>query len=371
MTSLLMITGDRALAAGKHGAFYNTLEELHKHFDRIDIICPAISSLATENLQPFDNVLIHPAKRSIIFQPFWILRKGLEIYRHHKFDLVTVHEYPPFYNGLGACMLHWKIKIPYILEIFHVPGHPRSSGLKELIYKFITRLYIGFDAYKATAVRVMNNDIGSFLKKAGVPEKKIKLIPAIYIDTEIFKPMDVSKTYDLIFVGRLESNKGIDLLLEAIKLSIYNYQFPIKCLVVGDGSLRDWVQSQITNYKLPITMFGFAKDSMEIAGLLNKSRILVMPSYNEGGPRVVVEAMACGVPVLATPVGIVPDLLKKGLGGAIVGWSADDIGQKIAGLLGDSEMYKKHSAAALEIAQNFEKKQAIKNVADQLKSLLR
>ncbi len=44
MANLRMISGDRSLAEGKHGAFYNTLEELHKYWDRIDIICPKPNS---------------------------------------------------------------------------------------------------------------------------------------------------------------------------------------------------------------------------------------------------------------------------------------------------------------------------------------
>ena len=121
---------------------------------------------------------------------------------------------------------------------------------------------------------------------------------------------------------------------------------------------------------MKIDMHGWAKDSQEVAGLINKSRVLVMPSYNEGGPRVVVEAMACGVPILATPVGIVPDLLKNGLGGEIISWEADDIAQRVSGLLNNPDKYQKYSHSGPEIAGRFERKTAIKNYAEKLQSLI-
>ena len=103
--------------------------------------------------------------------------------------------------------------------------------------------------------------------------------------------------------------------------------------------------------------------------MINKSKILVMPSYNEGGPRVVVEAMACGVPILATPVGIVPDIIKDNESGRIVDWRADDMAAKTKDLLSNHGKYERFRQAGLEVAKRFERRVAIKNYADQLKSL--
>ena len=376
-----MISGDRNLAAGKRGAFCNTLEEFRQHWDRIDIICPKVihtqgSTLRQSYPQPsrtgqvFENIFVHPSPWPLWLQPFWIWKKGLEIYREQKFNLMTVHEYPPFYNGIGARLLWQKIKIPYILEIHHVPGYPRGNSFKERIYRKLMKLFIKYDADKSTAVRVVNqNQVPDFLKRAGVPEEKIKYIPSLYIDLETFRPMNLKKEFDLIFVGRLVENKGIKLLLQATaKLKAQNEK--LKILVVGEGPLRKEIEKQITNYQLPITMHGWAKDSQEVAEMINKSKTLIMPSYNEGGPRVVGEAMACGVPVLATPVGIVPDIIKPGKSGEIIDWQAEDMARKAKDLLFNTEKYEKYRQAGMVIAKEFEKKAAIKNYAEQLKRLI-
>lgn len=369
MAKLLMITGlgsAAGLASGKKGAFYNTLEEFHKYWERVDIICPRIyrgpPSGRFEVGSLFGNVFIHISPWPLVFHPFWFLKKGIQIYKEQKFDLMTVHEFPPFYNGIGARLLWQKIKVPYVLEIFHVPGHPQAASIKEVIYKFLFKLFIKFDVSKAKAVRVMNQkQVPDFLVRAGVSREKITFIPAIYVDLDVFKPMNLSKEYDLIFVGRLEKNKGIDLFINAVK------KLNTRTIIVGDGPLRKNIEIKANKLKTNIYFHGWAKDSHEVAELVNKSKVLVMPSYNEGGPRVVLEAMACGVPVLATPVGIVPDL-----GSAVVqiDWDADDIALKAEGLLNNPEKYEEGRLSGLETVKQFEKKEAIKNYAEELKKII-
>ncbi len=376
-----MISGDRTLAGGKRGAFYNTLEEFHKYWEQVDIICPKISRGSTSGgfeVEPlFGNVFIHPSPWPLWLQPWWILKKGLEILKANSYKseagncVMTVHEYPPFYNGIGARLLWNKINIPYVLEIHHIPGYPKAADFKEWIYKIAMRCFIKYDAAKAKAVRVVNQkQVPGFLIRAGVPENKIIYIPSLYIDLDIFKPTDVKKQYDLIFIGRLAKNKGVNLLLEALAILSKTHNLKPKTLIVGDGPMLKKLKLQTINYQLQtnVTFHGWAKDSQEVARLLNESRILVVPSYNEGGPRVALEAMACGVPVLATPVGIVPDVIKNA--GEIIDWNPADISKKVLELLGNTAKYQEYRANGLKIASHFEKRAAIKNYAEKLLSTL-
>ena len=389
MAKLLMISGDRSLAQGKKGAFYNTLEEFHKYWTRIDIIIPRARGPASpyphsaqllfaryggppveSPLALFGNVFIHCSPWPLIFQSWWILKKGQEIYKEQKFDLITVHEYPPFYNGIGARILWNKIKVPYVLEIFHIPGYPKAANFKEKIYRQLFYYFIKYDCEKSKAVRVMNDQVAAKLIDLGVPKSKISLIPAIYIDLDIFKPTNLLKEYDLIFIGRLAKNKGIYLLFEAMsKLKIQNPN--LRLLVVGTGPLEESLKFKVRNLKLEnnIIFHGWAEDSQKIAKFLNQSKILVMPSYNEGGPRVVAEAMACGVPILATPVGIVADIIKDGQSGRIVDWDAKDITEKAHSLLNDNSEYEKYRQAGIEKSHQFEKKSAIKSYALKIQNL--
>ncbi len=371
-----MITGlgsAKDIASGKKGAFYNTLEEFRKHWDRVDIISPRITGYESRTVNLFDNVYVHISPWPLIFHPFWFLTKGLEIYKEQKFDLMTVQDFPPFYNGIGARLLWQKIKVPYVVEFHHISGYPKAANLKERTYakSILWKLYWKFFGSKVKKVRVVNQkQTSEFLEKAGVPKEKIVYIPSMYIDLDTFRPMGLPKEYDLIFVGRLEANKGVGLLLKALQILSVNYNLNPKTLIVGTGSLRKSLELQATSYKLQANFYGRAKDSEEIAELMNKSKILVMPSYNEGGPRVVVEAMACGVPVLATNVGLMPDFADKNVV-KIIDWNAEDIAKKTKELLDREDERNRLSQVGIDIVKQFERGAMIKNYAEWLKSLIK
>ncbi len=358
---LLMISGDRTLASGKQGAFYNTLEELHTHFERIDIICPRVS-VQRYNMVVFGNVYVHPSPLPLVLQPLWIWFNGKQLIHRLQHELMTVHEYPPFYNGLGARLVNYATKVPYVLELFHIPGVPRASGLKEHFYRWLTRQIISWDAAPARVVRVMNQrQVPAFLQDAGVPPQKIRTISAVYVDTNVFTFHDKPKLYDVAFVGRMASNKGLNLYLDVIE--------KLGCVgvAVGDGPLLSWACRQAKRRGLKIHFPGFAVDSTEVARYLNESRVLLMPSLNEGGPRIVVESLACGTPVVATPVGIVEDVLPPE---CIEEWNTADLADKVRNILEDATLYRRLSEQGIATAQQFERTKAIAHLADTLKSLV-
>lgn len=373
MAKLLMITGmgGTELARGKRGAFYNTLEEFHRYWDRIDILAPGGGSNTTKY---FDNVFVHCSSWPLLYHPAWILKKGVDLHREQKFDLMTVHEFPPFYNGIGARLLAGEIKVPYVLEVHHIPGHPKAGSLKEKIYKKTWKIFAKWDTAKAKAVRVVNQkETPDFLISAGVPKEKLVYIPSMYIDLDIFKVYpEAAKKYDLVFCSRLEKNKGIFNLIEAVKIA--KRQKPdIKLLIIGSGPEKKKLELQITNYQLQNNVFfsGWLETTRDVALAYNSAKIFVNPSFNEGGPRVVLEAMACGLPVVTTKVGLMHDLIRDGENGFFTDWYSAKMAEAILKLLNDSNLQNKFSESGLAIAQQFEKKAMIRNYAESLQKLIR
>ncbi len=365
-----MITGDRSLAAGKRGAFYNTLEEFYRYWERIDIICPRVKN--QEIKEVFGNVYIHSSSWPLLFQAKFVFRKGRELFKKTGFDLITVHEYPPFYNGIGARLLWNKIKVPYVLEIMHIPGFPKSANFKERLYKNLMRWFIKFDSQKAKKVRVINQkQTPEFLVSSGVKKDKIIYMPAFYIDLDIFHPRDEEKKYDIVFAARLEKNKGIFELLKAIS-SVKVFNPKIRLLIIGSGPLKNELTKYVEQNGLVENVFfsGWLSTFDDVARAYSSARIFVNPSYNEGGPRVVLEAMACGLPVITTRVGLMPDIIQDGLNGLFVDWAAYDMAEKINSLLKDKDSQDKFSKAGLELVKQFEKKEAIKNNAEKLQALI-
>jgi glycosyltransferase involved in cell wall biosynthesis len=375
-----MITGDRSLAQGKKGPFYYMLEEFSKHWERIDIICPKIRNPKHEIRNIFDNVFIHSSNVPLILHPWFILKKGQEIYKEQKFDLFIIHSYPPFYNDIGGLLLYKKIKTPYILEIMHIAGYPKAGSFKERFYKILTKLFIRFFAKNAKAVRIINQkQTGDFLKKSGTSENKLKYIPAFYVDFGVFKPQNLEKKYDLVFSGRLVRSKGIFLLLEAIK-KIKKSQPKagppraenIKLIIIGSGPLENKIKKYIVKNNLEnnIELAGWLPTIEDLAKIYNQSKLMVMPSFNEGGPRVTLEAMACKVPVITTRVGVMIDIIKDRENGLFIDWDAKDIAQKITELLKDNNLREKIAENGYQTVQQFERKKIIKNYAEAYKNLL-
>jgi glycosyltransferase involved in cell wall biosynthesis len=120
------------------------------------------------------------------------------------------------------------------------------------------------------------------------------------------------------YVGRLSQEKGILNFLEAIPLVIETRD-DVRFLIAGDGQLRDRAETYIqqANLSSKVKFLGWVPHD-ELPSYLNELKLLVSPSYTEAGPYSVFEAMACGTPVLSTPVGQVPDAVTDGKTGFIL-----------------------------------------------------
>jgi glycosyltransferase involved in cell wall biosynthesis len=114
------------------------------------------------------------------------------------------------------------------------------------------------------------------------------------------------------YIGRLSSEKGILNLIKSVEY-FKNDENNIKFLIIGEGSLNDELHKFLKDKDLEdkVIFFGW-KSHEEISDCLNELKLLVVPSYTEGLPNIIIEAMACGTPVLTTKVGGIPDLVHDG-----------------------------------------------------------
>ena len=89
----------------------------------------------------------------------------------------------------------------------------------------------------------------------------------------------------------------------------------------------------------------------------------------EGGPRFTVEAMACGTPVVSTPVGVMLELIRNGENGQLVGFDVDSLADGLRQVLEDEPRQRALGARALQDVQGFEYTRTIRGYADGLKAL--
>ena len=122
---------------------------------------------------------------------------------------------------------------------------------------------------------------------------------------------DIAQREDVVgYIGRLSEEKGILNLVHAIP-KVLNKRNDVRFLIAGEGSLADTVGTYVDAHALggKVSLTGWVPHD-ELSDYFARLKLLVVPSYTEGLPAIIIEAMACGTPVLATPVGAVPDVLK-------------------------------------------------------------
>ena len=145
------------------------------------------------------------------------------------------------------------------------------------------------------------------IEQYNVEPAKIKVIPN-YVVTDIFKPnLEIQKKYDLIFVGRSGSQKNIINLLKAIQY-LKTKERDISLLMVGGCSCDNKIKEIISQYDLDVTF----KDNIpnfDLPNIFNQAKVFILPSYYEGHPKALLEAMSCGLPCIGSDVvGIKEDI---------------------------------------------------------------
>lgn len=139
-------------------------------------------------------------------------------------------------------------------------------------------------------------------------------------DDNVFKNLNYQKPGKPLFIycGRINMVKGWELLIDSF--FEYTQQFGNAALVfLGDGEDRPKLQQKINEYGLEqhVTITGFLNKT-EIVEWLNKASVFVLPSYKEGWPIALIEALACGLPIVATNVSGANDMIFEGVNGYIV-----------------------------------------------------
>ncbi len=189
---------------------------------------------------------------------------------------------------------------------------------KDLLFKplnilknFNYTLSDGIIVYTKNLIKEFN--LGRYRNKIYIAHKH-------FIDFDKFK---IKKRLDerdnlVGYIGSISKAKGILNFVQAIQ-KILERRDDIKFLVGGDGHLRGEIEQYLEaeNLNNKVKLAGWISHD-KLPEYLNELKLVVLPSYTEGLPNLMLEAMACGTPVLATPVGAIPDVIKDGETGFIL-----------------------------------------------------
>jgi len=204
------------------------------------------------------------------------------------------------------------------------------------------KAFNGADRIAVTTGAMRDSIVDRFPPLAG----RVSVIPN-YVDTEVFKPFGHSSPQRplLCFVGRLEHEKNLPALLAAVDGLDLDLQ------IIGQGSLHDQLAGTRVE-KAQVRLLGSAPNH-RLADHFNRCTLFVLPSLFEGHPKVLLEAMACGAPVLGTDVTGINEVVSHGHTGWLCDTDPGSIRAAIVELLADAALREKLGAnAAQYIAQN-------------------
>lgn len=184
----------------------------------------------------------------------------------------------------------------------------------------------------------------------------------------ILNKLGITNKYDNIVLlsGRLVHVKGIDILLKAAK--IYENE-NILTLIAGEGILHKELEKLAEDLKLKDVFFLGAKTQTELNELYNIADVTVLSSRYEGLALVVMEALACGTPVVVTNIEAMNEFMKKEFGLVVEKENPQALANGIIKTLSEKEKYKNEEIAEY-IKNNYSTKQIIDNIIELYKNCL-
>lgn len=215
---------------------------------------------------------------------------GKGLIKKKKFDLIHA------FFGIPCGYIAMKLRLPYIVSLrgSDVPFYnPRFAKLDKVVFHRLSRRIWR----RARVVIANSEDLKGLAMKTFAGE--IDVIPN-GVDTREFKPLKnkkISKKIRLISTGRLIARKGYQYLIPALK-GLKN----VELTLVGGGDLRSELEELARKNQVKVNFTGEVKHD-EIVKYLQNSDIFVLPSLNEGMSNSILEAMACGLPIITTDTG--------------------------------------------------------------------
>lgn len=285
-------------------------------------------------------------------RPFLMMK---EIF-NFKPDIVLVTHYHPWIIFILLCRIFLGFKLFY--AVHENPFLQKENN--NAIFNFTEKLFFKF------ADRIIVHS--SFMKEQleACSDKELKLIPLGSYPSLFpgFSRVE-HKEFNLLFIGRIEPYKGIDTLIEAAEKVIAS-GMRLKLTVAGRGNLGDNLKKKIE--EINGDLLNYWIDNSEIERLLSVADVLVLPYKAASQSGVISMGLACGIPMIGSDVGGIPEQIRDGFNGLIFkAGSVEDLSAKIGMIYNNRDLLNKFSENALSLSNGYFSWK--ENVAQFLKSI--
>lgn len=283
-------------------------------------------------------------------------KKGLDIRMIHRLYKVFQEEMP---NVVHTHLYVMKYAIPAAI-LAKVPTGVHT--VHNIAYKELNKLDRKINNFFYKFHNVIPVSISPVIRQSIISEYKLteKQVPLIYngiILSKCIPKKDYSINGDkivILHIGRFSEQKNHLGLIESFKI-VHDKEPNVVLQLIGTGELESTVKNKVVELKL--------QDSVEFLGLqsdvypfLNSADIFILPSLWEGMPMTLIEAMGTGLPIVATKVGGIPDMIENNLSGILVENDIVEISEAIIKLINEEELRKNIGSEAKRRSEQFSSK---------------
>lgn len=317
--------------------------ELTQLGHEVHIITPQ-ASVATD--KAIDTAIVHrfpipgyPEGNTllVLLKGFLFFKKAIDCINKIRPDVIQAQNVT---NSFPAYLVGKKINCPYIIVM---------QGDLELMGIFLTPLlknYWSYLPHLKNAERIIVLNKNTALKAEPLLHKSI-IVMANGVDTNVFYPIKKQnievETHKIICVSRLDDKKGLEYAIQSM-VDILKLYPDATLKIIGDGYYRQTLEQLVRTLNLTnsVHFMGLIPNN-EIPNELRASDIFLLPSLHEGFALTLLEAMACGLPIVSTPVGSVPEIMNVWENGIMVPLKdPDQIAKAIITIFNDTALKLKY-----------------------------
>jgi glycosyltransferase involved in cell wall biosynthesis len=273
-----------------------------------------------------------------------------KLIKKNKYDLT--HSFFSVPCGFLSLLLKYQYNLHYIVSLrgSDVPGYSDRFGWIYYILLPIIR-YV----WKKSDAVISNSDGLKDLALKARPSQKIGVIHN-GIDIDNFKPNQNKKILDKFVItpgaSRVTKRKGLEFLIKAVKQLLPKYP-NILLKIMGDGDEKENLVMLAKKLKLENNVQFLGRiPREETANYYQEANVFILPSFNEGMSNAMLEALATGLPIIATETGGTKELVTEGENGFIVAMgSREDLAERIERLILNPELCEKMSQVSRQLAE--------------------
>jgi len=329
-------------------ASHSPRAKTHEIIDGIEIYRPRYMPSKWENLhkepggipeawsnQKFGKYAIFP----------FILSQLFAVFRHTK-DCDIIHANWTI-AGFNAWINNLLFHIPYIITL-------QGSDIYKAANLSFARKITSNTLKRAKKIITLSNSLKNEVMKFEILENKIEVIPN-GVNTRLFNSDSEDRENLIIYTGSLIKRKGVEFLIKAIPDVIDSYP-DFRLMIIGEGNeennLKDLVKSlSLSNHVIFLGQI----DQNSVKEWLQKSKLFILPSIEEGQGVVLVEALACGTPCIGSDIGGIPDVISDDVGSLVPPENPKALSEAILFYLNNEDVWlKKSKNSRIRATQHFD-----------------